>query len=407
MNILVFNRGSSTIKSGLFELTMDSLPEVPPAPLWKAQLDWSQSQEEARLTANGCGEAIEKIIKTGDNMPVLRMIETLWSGKTRVVSDKGDIQVAGHRVVHGGTQYSETVFITPEVKQAISQQSLFAPVHNALNLQGIDDIERIIGSHIPQVAVFDTAFHRTIPPAASVYPGPYEWFTKGIQRYGFHGTSHRYCARRAAQILGRDENGFKLVICHLGSGCSLAAVADGKSVDTTMGLTPLEGLMMGTRSGSIDPGILLHLLREENISPETLDDMLNNESGLLGISGVSNDLRAVIKASENGNTRARLAIDMFIHRLISGIGQMVASLNGADALVFTAGIGENSAYIREKTCQAFNFLGIKIDPEKNNASPVEEEISTPESRTRVLVIHTQEDWEIARECWHLMRTGRT
>ncbi len=406
MKILIFNRGSSTLKSCLYELSENSLPERAPAPLWKAQIVWSDSAEEAELTVKVDDIVFEQAVSTVNDPPVSKMLEALWSGKTQVISDKKEIQVAGHRVVHGGTDYSESVFITPKVKQSISQQSLFAPVHNSLNLKGIADIEEIIGSHIPQVAVFDTAFHRTIPPAASVYPGPYEWFQRGIRRYGFHGLSHRYCARRAAQMLDRSESGFKVITCHLGNGCSLAAVADGKSVDTTMGLTPLEGLMMGSRSGSIDPGILLHLLREEDISPETLDDILNNKSGLLGVSGVSSDMRTVLEASRKGNMRAKLAIEIFVHRLRAGIGQMFASIEGADALVFTAGIGENSACIREKTCQAFTYLGIGIDTEKNYADPVDEDISTSESNIRVLVIDTKEAWEIARECWRLMTKGQ-
>lgn len=291
--------------------------------------------------------------------------------------------------------------INEDVKKAIAQLATLAPVHNPAAVEGIEAIEQSLGD-VKQVAVFDTGFHATIPDAAAIYPGPYEWVEQGIRRYGFHGISHQYCAQRAADILGRDLASLKLINCHLGNGCSLAAIQNGRSIDTTMGFTPLDGLMMGSRSGSIDPGILIYLLRQSNYSAESLDYVLNKSSGLRGISGISSDLPEVIAAIAQGNYRAQLAWDMYVHRLRAGIGSMLASLGGLDVLVFTAGVGEKSPGIRQAVSEGFGFLGLKIDPQKNQQNPVDIDITTPESTIRVLVIHTQEDWAIAQQCWLLL-----
>nr|WP_277925539.1 acetate/propionate family kinase [Anabaena catenula] len=252
------------------------------------------------------------------------------------------------------------------------------------------------GSSVPQIAVFDTSFHSTLPDAAAIYPGPYQWVEQGIRRYGFHGISHQYCANRAAQILGRDLASLRLITCHLGNGCSLAAIKNGQSIDTTMGFTPLDGLMMGSRSGAIDPGILIHLMQKYNYSADKLDYILNKASELRGISGISSDFREILAAIELGNERAKLAYDIYVHRLQTGIGSMLASLGGLDALIFTAGVGEKSALIRQGACDAWSFLGLKIDPEKNQQKPFDVDIATPDSTVRILVIHTQEDWAIAK-----------
>ncbi|MFZ0636963.1 MAG: acetate/propionate family kinase, partial [Candidatus Acidiferrales bacterium] len=237
--------------------------------------------------------------------------------------------------------------------------------------------------------------------AASIYPGPYDWAKRGIRKFGFHGINHQYCSERAAQLLGKDLSTLKLVTCHLGNGCSLAAIRGGRSVDTTMGFTPLDGLMMGTRSGSVDPGILTYLLREDGTDGAALDETLNAKSGLLGISGISGDMREIVAAMKSGNERAKLAFDMFAHRLRSGIGSMLAALNGIDALVFTAGIGENSPEVRAAACSQFTFLGLGLDPTKNATLHSDQDIATLESRVRVLIVHAQEDWAIARDCWKL------
>jgi acetate kinase len=255
---------------------------------------------------------------------------------------------------------------------------------------------------VPQVAVFDTGFHRTLPLEAAVYPGPWEWFEQGIRRYGFHGINHEYCAQRAAQLLGRG--GLRLVSCHLGNGCSLAAIENGESRDTTMGFTPLDGLMMGTRSGSVDPSILTYLMRQDSLSGQQIDDMLNKKSGLLGISGLSSDMREILAAIKAGNKRAKLAFDIYVHRLQAGIAAMAASLGGIDALIFTAGVGEHSPETRAATCEKLGFIGVKLDPAKNAQSPVDAEISAADSAVRVLIIRAQEDWEIAKDCWQLMQS---
>jgi acetate kinase len=304
--------------------------------------------------------------------------------------------------VHGGPQYFEPTVITDDVKSAIESASTFAPLHNRAELQGMQAVEQLFG-RVPQIAVFDTGFHRTIPMSAAVYPGPYEWFEQGIRRYGFHGINHQYCAQRAAQLLGRDLKSLKLVTCHLGNGCSLAAIRNGRSEDTTMGFTPLEGLMMGTRSGSVDPGVLAYLMRQNKLSGEQLDDALNKKSGLLGVSGLSGDMREVLSASKNGHERARLAFEIYVHRLQSGIGAMFAVLGGVDAIVFTAGVGENSPEVRSAACDKFLFLGLNLDERKNAEPKADEDISAPDSTIRVLVIRAQEDWMIAQECWNLMQ----
>jgi len=401
MKILVLNAGSSSQKSCLYELN-DVLPDRPPPPLWEAQIDWNHREGVAELkveTASGT-EQEEEFPSDSREAAISRMLETLWQGKTQVINSLKEIDIVGHRVVHGGQDYQQSTLISPDVKEAIARLSVFAPVHNPVNLEGIEALEKIL-PNLPQVAVFDTAFHAQLPPAAFVYPGPYEWLEDGIRRYGFHGISHQYCARRAAQILNRDLTDLRLISCHLGNGCSLAAVRGGWSVDTTMGFTPLDGLMMGSRSGAIDPGIIIHLLRRSDLTSEKLDNILNRNSGLKGISGVSSDMRQIGEAITQGNERAQLALDIYIHRLRAGIGTMLASLGGLDALIFTAGVGENSAVVRAAACEAFGFLGLKLDGKKNQHSPVDEDIAAVDSAARVLVIHTQEDWEIARECWKL------
>jgi acetate kinase len=292
------------------------------------------------------------------------------------------------------------------VKQEIENVASIAPLHNQAGLEGIELIEKLL-PNIPQVAVFDTGFHRTLPPHAFVYPVPYSWYERdGIRRFGFHGINHEYCAHRAASVLRKDLSSLKIVTCHLGNGCSLAAIDGGKSIDTTMGFTPLEGLMMGTRSGSIDPGIFTHLVQTGAANPADLDKILNHESGLLGVSGVSSDMREVLVAAHNGNERAKLAFDIFIHRLQSEIGAMAASLGGIDVLVFTAGIGENSAEVRRSACARLKFLGIELDEAANSSAKPDTDISLSDSRVRVLVIGAQEDWAIANQCFGMASSAQ-
>ncbi len=404
MKILVLNAGSSSQKSCLYELNDDAFPDRPPQPLWEAKIDWTHREGAGELqVTTAAGNRFEEEIASNSRAgAIARMLETLWQGETQVINSLNEIDIVGHRIVHGGENYQQSTRISPEVKREISRLSEFAPVHNPINLEGIEAVEKIL-PNVPQVAVFDTAFHSDLPPAAFVYPGPYEWLEDGIRRYGFHGISHQYCARKAAEILNRDSADLRLISCHLGNGCSLAAVRGGRSVDTTMGFTPLDGLMMGSRSGAIDPGIIIHLLRRSHFTAEELDNILNRNSGLKGISGVSSDMRLVAEAIANGNSRAQLAFDIYVHRLRSGIGAMLASLGGLDALIFTAGVGENSAAVRAAVCEVFEFIGLRLDGEKNLNSPIDDDVAAVDSAVRVLVIHTQEDWEIARECWDIYR----
>ncbi len=400
MKILVLNAGSSSQKSCLYELS-DSLPNIPPKPLWEARVDWSHHQGVAELKVKSNNTVLEEELQTDSRTQVItHLLDTLWQGQTQVINKLEEIDIVGHRVVHGGEHYSEATVITPEVKQTIAHLSILAPAHNPASLEGIEAIEQLL-PNITQVAVFDTAFHSTMPKAANVYPGPYEWFEQGIRRYGFHGINHEYCAQRTSQIVGKDLA--RIITCHLGNGCSLAAIQNGQSVDTTMGFTPLEGLMMGSRSGSVDPGILIYLLREQGIDANKLDEILNRSSGLKGISGVSEDFREIMKARSSGNDRAKLAIDIYVHSLCRNIGAMLAVLGGLDALVFTGGIGEHLPDVRAAACQQLAFLGLKLDRQKNNLSPVDEDVATADSPVRVLIVEAQEDWAIAQQCWHFKK----
>jgi len=318
-----------------------------------------------------------------------------------LLTEHPKIDVVGHRIVHGGPLYRESSRLTPDVRAAIAQQVEFAPAHNRFELEAVQTVDRIVGLDVPQIAVFDTGFHRTLEPAAYVYPGPYSWLEEGVRRYGFHGINHQYCAGRAAEILGRDPASLKLIICHLGNGASLAAVRAGKSVDTTMGFTPLEGLMMGTRSGSIDPGILVYLIRHRGYTAEQLDRILNKESGLLGVSGISGDMRNIMEAMAAGNPRAQLAFDTYTHRLLREIGGMLTVLGGMDSLVFTGGVGENAAQLRQIVCDRLGFLNLKIDPSKNAQPTLDQDVSSNDSAVRILIIRANEEWQIAKECHRL------
>jgi acetate kinase len=401
MKILILNAGSSSQKSCLYNLE-GVLPDTPPEPIWEASIDWTHHDgfAEIRVKPQHGKVLEEEIAATSRPEIIAHMLETLWSGEAPVLKIPSEVDIIGHRVVHGGAEYRQSTIINDEVKEAIAKLAIFAPVHNPANLEGIIAAEKVFGN-IPQVAVFDTAFHAHLSPAAYTYAIPTKYTEQGIRRYGFHGISHQYCRDRAASILNRKVEDLRLITCHLGNGCSLAAIQNGQSIDTTMGFTPLEGLVMGSRSGSIDAGIIIHLLRQPDMDVEKLDRLLNRESGLLGVSGISADLRPVLKAIAEGNQQAQLAFDVYVHSLRSHIGSMLASLGGLDALIFTAGVGENAPAVRAAACAGFEFLGLKLDLDKNNQKLMDVDIATHDSLVRVLVIHTQEDWEIARECWHL------
>jgi acetate kinase len=405
MKVLVLNSGSSSQKARLYDLK-SPLPDDPPEPLWDGKLEW-RGASAALETRTSSGTISKRDVQNVErSAATAELLNESVSGKTRVLDALSQIDVAGHRIVNGGSSFNQPTVITAEVKATIEKMAVLAPLHNRIELDGIALIEKLCGP-VPQIAVFDTGFHNGLSEAASIYPGPYAWAEKGIRKFGFHGINHQYCAQRAAHLLKRQPVDLKLITCHLGNGCSLAAIRAGQSIDTTMGFTPLDGLMMGTRSGSVDPGILTYLMREENQDGKTLDEILNSKSGLLGISGISGDMREIVSAMQAGNPRARLAFDMFVHRLRSGIGSMLAALGGAGSIVFTGGIGENSPEIRAAACSHFAFLNLALDPAKNIPNVYDQEISAPESNVRVLVIRAQEDWAIARECWKLRSQAST
>jgi acetate kinase len=381
MQILVLNAGSSSLKVAVVHAESFTV-------VWSGMVDWSLS----------CWISPSQRVDFAKNCDRLSVMQDLL----REIN-KDTIAVVGHRVVHGGDRYRSAVLIDEAVKQAIKDFACFAPIHNPAALESIELITQVLGEGVPQVAVFDTAFHANLPITAAVYPIPYKFYLEGIRRYGFHGTSHQYVARRASELLGRDLADLKLITCHLGNGCSLAAIANGQSIDTTMGFTPLSGLMMGTRSGDIDPSILLYLGRSHNMTFDQLDDLLNRQSGLLGVSGISSDLRTILQARREGHAQAKLAYDLFIHRLRSEMGRMLAVLGGLDGIVFTGGIGENSADVRADTLALFGFLGVAIDPTANQQGTGDRDISTADSPVRVLVVHTQEDIVIAHAAWQLVQ----
>ncbi len=394
VNVLVLNGGSSSQKSCLYRLEAP-LPDTPPPPLWRGTIDWSGG---GWLVAQAGPHRLERQLTPEDRpRAIAHLLATLVEGETAVLSSWQEIEMVGHRVVHGGADYSQPTLIDPTVKAAIRDLGALAPAHNPVNLEGIEAVERCLGA-VPQLAVFDTAFHQTIPAAAHTYPLPYTWYERGIRRYGFHGISHEYCSQRAAQLLGQPPSSLRLITCHLGNGCSLAAVLHGRSVDTTMGFTPLEGLMMGSRSGSIDPAIALHLQRAEGLTVAQVDHLLNKESGLKGIAGGAGDLREVLAGQEQGDDRAALALAMYVHSLRRGIGAMLASLGGVEALVFAGGVGENSPPVRAAACEALSCLGLRLDAAANQARPRDCDIAAPDSTVRVLVIATNEDWAIAQAC---------
>lgn len=392
MKILVLNGGSSSFKCWFADLPDGVLPADAPRPQWSALANWSHHTgvAEVRIQRSD-GNTDNRQLKVDAPVQVLEPV-LQW-----LLREGVDIDAVGHRVVHGGPRYRESTRLTPEVRAAIARQVEFAPSHNRFELEAIETVDRVLGSNVPQIAVFDTGFHATLEPAAYVYPGPYGWLEQGIRRFGFHGISHRYAAGRAAQMLAKDPQELRLIVCHLGNGASLAAIRGGKSVDTTMGFTPLDGLMMGTRPGSIDPGILVYLVRHCGYTAEQMDEILNRESGLLGVSGVSGDMREILDA-QAGNPRAQLAFDVYTHRLVREVGAMLAVLGGLDALVFTAGIGENCPPLRAAVCGQLGFLGLKLDAAKNAALQLDQDVADPSSKVRVLVIRAEEEWEIAKEC---------
>jgi acetate kinase len=395
MKILVVNAGSSSHKLSLYDLHN----EEPIEPLWQGAIDWGRKSQPPSLEVKTqTGVQFEQNLNNNNiEQGIETLLKSLWQGKTQVIEGLDAIERIGHRVVHGGMEFERPTLINTMIKERIRSLIPLAPLHNPEDLQGIEWLEKIF-PHVPQIAVFDTAFHVTMNEIIKTYPVPYEWKAQGIQRYGFHGISHHYCAERAAKFLKQKPQALKIINCHLGNGCSLCAIKEGKSYETTMGLTPLEGLMMGTRCGSIDPGIILYLMREHKLSQQELENTLNFASGLKGIGG-SSDMRELL--AHQNDDRARLAVQMFVHRLKTSIGALAVALEGFNVLSFTGGIGEHAAPIREETCLGLKCLNVAIDLEQNRMCTPDQEISTESSNIHVLVLHTQEEWMIARACFCL------
>jgi acetate kinase len=409
MNVLVLNAGSGSQMCSLFQVGTH-LSEKPLDPVWEARVETTSPRLKIneRLLTLRIREKEEKqqVLHSGPSSKesLVHLLTMLWEGESPAVSGPGNIDVVGHRVVHGGTEFDGAVVVNKHVEAAIERLAAFAPLHNPRNLEGIRVAREFFGSDTPQVAVFDTSFHRSLSDAAVVYPEPYDWLSQGIRRYGFHGTSFRWASQRAAHLLKRKgDPDLRLIICHLGGGCSLAATIGGRSVDTTMGFTPLDGIAMCTRPGTLDPGILLFLMKQDP-DLERLEEVLNKECGLKGLSGLPGDTRILLAEALKGDEKARLAMNVFVHRLQGGIGQMMASLGGCpDAIVFTDAIGEDEPVVRAQACQPFQFLGLEIDPEQNQRSPLDADISTRASKVRVLIVKSREDWQIARDCHRLIQ----
>lgn len=392
MKILVLNCGSSSIKYKLFEMSDHSVL----AQGGVEKIGLPDSFLQVKLP-DGEKVRIEKEMPE-HTVGIQLILNTLVDEKIGCLKSLNEIGAVGHRVVHGGEKFNQSVVITPEVKEMIVKCAELAPLHNPANLKGIDAIEQTLPG-VPQVAVFDTAFHQTMPDYAYMYALPYELYEKyAIRRYGFHGTSHRYVSARVCEYLGVDAASKKIVTAHIGNGGSCAAVLNGKSVDTSMGLTPVEGLVMGTRAGDLDLGAATYIMDKEGLTTAEFNNLVNKKSGLLGVSGVSSDARDIDAAIKAGNQRANLAREMFIYRVKKYIGAYAAAMNGIDILVFTGGIGENDAFIRGEVVKGLSFLGMTLDEPKNAGSRGEEiVISTPDSKVTVCVIPTDEELMIASD----------
>ncbi|ABK60556.1 MULTISPECIES: acetate/propionate family kinase [Clostridium] len=390
MKILVINCGSSSLKYQLIDMTSEQ-------PIAQGLVE-RIGIEGSVLThkVNGKKYKIEEEMK--DHKKAIELVlNALVNEEYGVIKNMEEISAVGHRVVHGGEKYAESVLIDSEVMEALEDFVKLAPLHNPPNIIGINACKELMSS-TPMVAVFDTAFHQTLPDYAYMYSLPYDLYEKhGIRKYGFHGTSHKYVSAMAAKVLGKNIEDLKLITCHLGNGSSLAAVKNGKCVDTSMGFTPLAGLTMGTRCGDIDPAIVTFLIKELNYSVDEVNKIMNKESGVLGISGISSDFRDILKAASEGNERAELALNIFKNKVIQYIGAYTAVMGGVDAIIFTAGVGENSEPIRKRIISDLGFLGIKLDEEKNKVMGETETISTEDSKVKVLAIPTNEELMIARD----------
>jgi acetate kinase len=389
MNILLLNAGSSSLKANLVE-SSDGRE------IAAGLADWAGAVTRYRYTGPDGQEHSEEVPWKGHAKAVQRFVLDMTKVDPVALPDRAHLAAVGHRVVHGGP-FTSSVRITLEVRTRIGALVNLAPLHNPPSLEALTAAQAELPD-VPHVAVFDTAFHATIPPHAFTYPVPENWTRDwGFRRYGFHGLSHAYCARRAAEMLGKPVEELRLAICHLGHGCSAAAVQGGRCVDTTMGFTPLEGLMMATRSGSVDPSVILNVQRSHGLTVDQVEKILNRESGLLGVSGISADMRQVLAAARADEEQARLALDIYAHRVRQAIGALTVTMGGIDALVFTAGVGEHAAEVRESICGGLECLGLELDRIANAACKPDADVALPGSRARVLVITAREDVTMLRE----------
>ena len=389
MNVLVLNCGSSSLKYQLLNMDTEEL-------LVKGLCE--RIGIDGYLKHSKPGKDYEVEVAMPDHEAAVKVVmEALVDKDHGVLTSMSDIHAVGHRVVHGAEQFSDSVVVTDEVEKAIEDCCELAPLHNPPNLIGIRACKKIMPG-VPNVAVFDTAFHANMPEKAYLYAIPYELYeTHKIRKYGFHGTSHKYVSMVAAEMLNKPYNQLKTITCHLGNGASVCAVNNGVSVDTSMGLTPLEGLAMGTRSGDTDPAVVTFIMQKENLTAAQVIDMLNKKSGMLGVSGVSSDFRDLDDAMKKGNARAKAALDLFCYRVASYVGRYAAAMNGMDALVFTAGVGENDTYVRKQVCSYLGFMGVELDDEKNGKRGSAMDVSTAAAKVRTLVIPTNEELVIARD----------
>ncbi len=396
MKILVVNCGSSSLKYQLIDMETEEV--MAKGYLERIGIDGSFLTH----TVGGEKHKIEKNINNhAEGMELV--IEQLLHKDYGVIKSLDEIDAVGHRIVHGGDRFTKSVLVTDEVVKGIEEAIQFAPLHNPAHLQGIYACQKELPGK-PNVVVFDTAFHQTMPEKAYMYAIPYEYYDKyKIRKYGAHGTSHKFVSQRVAELMNTPIEKIKIISCHLGQGASLCAIQDGKSVDTSMGLTPLAGVPMGSRSGDVDPSVLTFLMEKENITPQEMNTILNKKSGKLGLSGVSIDDRDIEVAAKEGNKRARLAIDNFVYQVAGYIGRFAAQMNGVDVITFEAGIGENGIDVRREICEYLGYLGVKIDEDKNNCRGKEIEISTPDSKVKVYVVPTNEELMIARETMELVK----
>ncbi|MCX7923806.1 MAG: acetate kinase [Clostridia bacterium] len=397
MKILVINTGSSSLKYQLIDMTNEAV-------LAKGLCDRiGIANSVLKHSKDGSDQVVIEKDLPDHKVAIQEVVNVLVDEKLGVIASMDEIAAVGHRVVHGGEKFHDSVIINDEVMKAIKDCIELAPLHNPPNIIGIEACQQIM-PNTPMIAVFDTAFHQTMPTHAFLYALPYEIYEKyGVRKYGFHGTSHKYVAQRAAAVLNKPIEELRLVSCHLGNGASVCAIKYGKSVETSMGFTPLAGLAMGTRCGTLDPAVISYLMEKEKMSVKDVNDYLNKKSGVLGISGVSSDFRDIQAAAESGNERAMLAMDIFCYRVKKYIGEYSAVMGGVDAIIFTAGIGENNGLIREKVLEGLEFLGVGVDSKLNEVKGKETDVSTPDAKVRTLVIPTNEELAIARESIKLLK----